>query len=324
MDGPRIEPRVTRYAIALGSNLGDRLQHLIDAHNELAAAFTVTAVSAIYETAPVGGPAQGPYLNAVVVVETGADPLQVLEVCQTIERDHGRERGVRWGPRTLDLDIVAAEEPHHDERLTIPHPRAAVREFVLRPLCDVWPDAPVGEDDTARDALSALQSQDVDRLERKWLPSGWRFEAGALVAGQAGIIVVIAVALFYDGSLPSGGVGIGHVVGATLALLGIILAFTSARLLGVPVASPIPRSGAELVTSGPYRFARHPIYGGLILFTMGTALVFDSLLALVLAAGLIPFFWLKSGYEERQLRLRFSDYRAYRETVPRRFVPFVL
>jgi len=315
---------VTRYAIALGSNLGDRLQHLTDAHDELAEAFSMAAVSAIYETAPVGGPAQGPYLNAVVVIETGADPLQVLEVCQAIERDHGRERGVRWGPRTLDLDIVVAEEHHHDERLTIPHPRAAEREFVLRPLCDVWPDAAVGEDGNAREALSALQSQGVDRLERHWLPSGSRWQAGALVAGQVGIVIAFAVALFYDGRLPSGGVALGHVVGATLALLGIILAITSARLLGVPVASPIPSSGATLVTSGPYRFARHPIYGGLVLFMVGAALVFDSLLALVLAAGLILFFVLKSGYEERQLRLRFSDYRAYRESVPRRFIPFVL
>lgn len=315
---------MTRYAIGLGSNLGDRLQHLIDAHDELARNYQVVGVSALYETVPVGGPDQDPYLNAVIVVETDACPTQVLETCQEIELRHGRERRVRWGPRTLDLDIVTADVEHHDERLSIPHPRVAEREFVLRPLNDLWPDAPLGKDVSAARAIAGVEPQGVDRLGPDWVPPVARWKARALVAGQFALILGIAGGLAYDGSLPEGEVTLIRVLGAVLAFVGVILAFIASRRLGVATASPVPRPGARLVTSGPYRLVRHPIYGGLSLFMMGTALVLDSLVGFVVAAGLVPYFLLKARYEENQLRMRFPDYQAYRRAVPRRLIPFVV
>lgn len=315
---------MTRYAIGLGSNLGDRLQHLVDAHAALGKHFEVTAVSPIYETSPVGGPDQDPFLNAVILIETGRPAPEVLDVCQDIEGRHGRQRKVRWGPRTLDLDIVAADTAHRDDRLTIPHPRAAEREFVLRPLSDVWPEAPVGDGLIAAHALGRLEDQGVDRLAGDWIPPVSRRKAGVLLAGQFALILVIAVALAYDGTLPEGEVTVIRVVGAVLAFIGGILAFIASRRLGVATASPIPRPEAELVMTGPYRFARHPIYGGLSLFMMGTSLVLDSLVGFAVAALLIPYFLLKASYEERHLRMRFSGYLLYKQTVHRWLIPFVV
>lgn len=315
---------MTRYAIGLGSNLGDRLQHLIDAYAELGDRFEVTAVSPIYETAPVGGPDQDPYLNALALVETDAEPLEVLEACQAIEAHHGRERKIRWGPRTLDLDVVAADISYRDDRLSIPHPRAAQRLFVLRPLSDVWPEAAVGEGLNAAQALGRVGGQIVDRLASEWIPPVSRWKSVALLTGQFALVIAVAVALAYDGTLPDGEVTVGRVVGAMMAFGGVILAFIASRRLGIPTASPIPRPDAELVMSGPYRFARHPIYGGLSLFMMGTALVLDSLVGFAVAAALIPYFLLKARYEERQLRMRFSSYLTYTQTVHRRLIPFVV
>lgn len=158
---------MTRYAIGLGSNLGDRLSHLRSAHEAL----EPRATSGLYETAPVGGPEQGPYLNAVVVVETGATPMALLDRLQEIETAHHRERNTRWGPRTLDLDILSSDaSPVSSSRLTIPHPQAHLREFVLRPLCDVWPDALVGpEGVTAEGALARLDDQGVELVARTWV-----------------------------------------------------------------------------------------------------------------------------------------------------------
>lgn len=315
---------MSRYAIGLGSNLGDRLQHLVDAHDELAARFEIVAVSSIYETAPVGGPDQDPFLNAVVVVATDQAPLEVLDLCQEIESRQGRERKVRWGPRTLDLDIVAASEPHRDDRLSIPHPRAAEREFVLRPLREVWPEASVEEGATAAEALSGIDDQGVDRLATDWIPPISRWKGWALVAGQFVVVLAIAVALAYDGTLPEGEGAITRAAGAALAFVGMIFAFVASRRIGLPTASPLPRPESHLVVSGPYRYARHPIYGGLTLFMMGTALVLDSLVGFAVAATLIPYFLLKASYEERHLRMHFSGYRAYKETVPRWLIPFVI
>ncbi len=99
-------------AIGLGSNLGDRAAHLAAAAAAVAEAVgPVSAVSSVYETAPVGGPDQGDYLNAVVVAETDLPPADVLERLLDIERGMGRERRERWGPRTIDLDILVYGEP---------------------------------------------------------------------------------------------------------------------------------------------------------------------------------------------------------------------
>ncbi len=161
---------MTRYAIGLGSNVGDRRQHLIEACHELADVFGSPIVSGLYETTPVGGPDQGPFLNAVAVVESDMGPLSVLDLLNEIERRHGRERGVHWGPRTLDLDLVASSgEPHSDDRLTLPHPRASQREFVLRPLSDVWPEASVGHGLTAAAALDRIDPQGVECISSDWV-----------------------------------------------------------------------------------------------------------------------------------------------------------
>lgn len=133
-----------RAFLGLGSNLGDRERFLRDAVESL---HGVVAVSPIYESDPVGGPpGQGPYLNLVVELDTDLTPRQLLGVCQRLEAAAGRVRGERWGPRTLDVDILwlagtTVEEPD----LVIPHPRMAERRFVLAPLADLAPElAPEG------------------------------------------------------------------------------------------------------------------------------------------------------------------------------------
>ncbi len=193
---------MTRYAVALGSNLGDRLAHLRAAVDEISGISKVERVSSLYETAPVGGPEQDPYLNAVVVLDSPMEPTDLLQTLQAIEAGQNRERTVRWGPRTLDLDIVAMDPGTVDtETLTIPHPRAAERRFVLEPLCDVWPEAVVGNGLTAAQARGAVTDQAVDLLASKWAsaePGPGRY----WVIAQLVLFVVFAIALVMDGSLP--------------------------------------------------------------------------------------------------------------------------
>jgi 2-amino-4-hydroxy-6-hydroxymethyldihydropteridine diphosphokinase len=129
--------------IGLGSNLGDRLSYLQLAVDALARVpgVRVKAVSRVYETAPVGGPPQDPYLNAVVAIETNLTEEELLHRCQQIEQLAARERAERWGPRTLDVDILLVDNTTYDgPDLTIPHPRMWERGFVLAPLRDVAPE----------------------------------------------------------------------------------------------------------------------------------------------------------------------------------------
>jgi 2-amino-4-hydroxy-6-hydroxymethyldihydropteridine diphosphokinase len=128
--------------LALGSNLGDRAAHLQHALDGLRVAngVAVVAVSRVYETDPVGGPEQGAYLNAVVAIETALSPWDVLALAQQLEAQAGRVRSERWGPRTLDVDVLLYDDVEQDdERLTLPHPRMWDRAFVLVPLADVAP-----------------------------------------------------------------------------------------------------------------------------------------------------------------------------------------
>lgn len=313
---------MTRYAIGLGSNLGDRLGHLIEACNAIEAGLGPIVVSSLYETEPVGGPEQGAYLNAVVLVETSRDPDDVLSVLQEIEESRGRERSVRWAARTLDLDVVAGP-PRDTERLTIPHPRAAEREFVLRPLVEVWPEAPVGDGVDAASALSRVGGQGVDHLVKEWRPPVSRATANGLLAIQFTLIALVGLGLVIGGSLPSE-VGVWSVVGGAMAVMGLALTLWASSSLGPAMtASPLPKPGTPLVTSGPYRLVRHPIYGGLFLLLMGCALFASSLLAVAAAVLLVPLFLFKAGYEERRLRVSHSGYRSYMETVPRLLIPFV-
>jgi 2-amino-4-hydroxy-6-hydroxymethyldihydropteridine diphosphokinase len=134
---------VTRAYLALGSNLGDRAAFLQYAVDQLADAGEVTihAVSRVYETAPVGGPPQDAFLNAVVAVDTTLDPRALLALAQRIENGAERVRDERWGPRTLDVDVLLyGDVALDDPELTIPHPRMWDRGFVLAPLRDVAPE----------------------------------------------------------------------------------------------------------------------------------------------------------------------------------------
>jgi 2-amino-4-hydroxy-6-hydroxymethyldihydropteridine diphosphokinase len=126
--------------IALGSNLGDRNAHLAYARAALAAlpGSRLLGVSGIEETAPLGGPAQGPYLNQMVALETTLEPRVLLAALQRIERDAGRARDERWGPRTLDLDIVRfGAQELRDPDLIIPHPGLETRDFWQRELAEL-------------------------------------------------------------------------------------------------------------------------------------------------------------------------------------------
>ncbi|HEX3333824.1 MAG TPA: 2-amino-4-hydroxy-6-hydroxymethyldihydropteridine diphosphokinase, partial [Acidimicrobiales bacterium] len=126
-----------------GSNLGDRRAHLTAAVEALREqGHDVVAVSPLYETAPVGGPEdQGPYLNVVVELETADDARRLLERCQQLEQQAHRVRTVRWGPRSLDADVLWVDGEQVDEpTLTVPHPRMWQRRFVLAPLADLAPD----------------------------------------------------------------------------------------------------------------------------------------------------------------------------------------
>jgi 2-amino-4-hydroxy-6-hydroxymethyldihydropteridine diphosphokinase len=132
-----------RAYLALGSNLGDRQAHLQFAVDELArhADVEVVAVSGVYATAPVGGPEQDEYLNAVVAVDTTLAPHDLLHVAQAVEAAAKRVRDVRFGPRTLDVDVLLYDDVTLDDTdLTVPHPRMWERDFVLVPLRDVAPE----------------------------------------------------------------------------------------------------------------------------------------------------------------------------------------
>jgi 2-amino-4-hydroxy-6-hydroxymethyldihydropteridine diphosphokinase len=135
-----------RAFLGLGSNLGDRWQHLRDAVASLQSAGLV-AVSPVYETEPIGGPSgQAAYLNLVVELDTILTPRQLLGVAHRLEAAAGRVRAERWGPRTLDVDVLWVEGHSVAEPdLEVPHPRMWERRFVVAPLADLAPDLVTAE-----------------------------------------------------------------------------------------------------------------------------------------------------------------------------------
>lgn len=133
---------MSRAVLSIGSNLGDRMAHLQGALDALALRVDILAASGVYETAPVGGPDQDNFLNAVVIVDASCSPHDLLAICQEVEASHDRVREVRWGPRTLDVDVIAVDGFVMDEPvLTLPHPRAHERAFVCVPWLDADPSA---------------------------------------------------------------------------------------------------------------------------------------------------------------------------------------
>lgn len=139
-----------RVFLGLGSNVGDRWKLLREA---VASLPDVVAVSPVYETDPIGGPSgQGPYLNCVVELASSLPPRQLLGICHRLETAADRVRHERWGPRTLDIDILLVDGVTMDDAdLEIPHPRMRERRFVLEPLRDLAPE---------------LVTEDLERLGR--------------------------------------------------------------------------------------------------------------------------------------------------------------
>jgi 2-amino-4-hydroxy-6-hydroxymethyldihydropteridine diphosphokinase len=128
--------------IGIGSNVGDREVNCRKAIELLAESGKVVSVSSLYRTEPVGYHEQEDFINAVAKVETDRTPAELLTVCRAIEDRLGRKRSLRWGPRTADLDILLyGNQVVNQPGLSIPHPRMAVRKFVLIPLVEIAPDA---------------------------------------------------------------------------------------------------------------------------------------------------------------------------------------
>jgi 2-amino-4-hydroxy-6-hydroxymethyldihydropteridine diphosphokinase len=148
---------MTAAVLSIGSNLGDRQAHLRLAVEVL----RPFAVSPVYETAPVGGPEQGDFLNAVVLVEV--DAAGAWERAQLAEQRAHRSREVRWGPRTLDVDVIWAEGQAGG--LLLPHPRAAERAFVLAPWLDLEPDAVLPGRGPVKELLAALGDTGIRRRD---------------------------------------------------------------------------------------------------------------------------------------------------------------
>jgi 2-amino-4-hydroxy-6-hydroxymethyldihydropteridine diphosphokinase len=155
--------------LALGSNLGDRQEILREAAGAIARieGVVVEQVSPVYETMPVGGPSQPDYLNAVVLARTTLPSRDLLDRLHEVEAEFDRVRLVRWGPRTLDIDIITVEgERSDDPELTLPHPRAHERAFVLAPWHDIDPDAVLPGHGPVADLLKSVDSSGIRREDK--------------------------------------------------------------------------------------------------------------------------------------------------------------
>lgn len=127
--------------IGMGSNVGDRLTYLVSACQKMQSIATIQTFSSVYESEPVGGVKQDDFFNAVIALETDLAPLALLSQLKKIEKHLQRKTTVRWGPRTIDLDILAMGDlVLQTDELTIPHPEIARRRFVLLPWQEIAPD----------------------------------------------------------------------------------------------------------------------------------------------------------------------------------------
>lgn len=156
-------PEAVLAYIGLGSNLGDPVSQIRQALQAIAQTpgIALLAASRLYRNSPMGPADQPDYVNAVAALETSLSAEALLDALQAVENQQGRRRsGERWGPRTLDLDILLyGQEQLHTPRLTVPHPGVAQRAFVLLPLLDIAPDLPIPGHGLVRD-LAARQPAD--------------------------------------------------------------------------------------------------------------------------------------------------------------------
>lgn len=313
---------MAQVAIALGSNLGDRLNHLRAGLAGLERLGSILAVSRIHETEPVGGPEQGRFLNAVARIETDAAPLEVLAQLLDLERSRGRERNVRWGPRVLDLDlIVYGRQRISLPTLEVPHPRAHERAFVLAPLCEVWPDAVLADGSTAREALGVVGSSGIRPWYGSWPtePPHLGREAAAWVAGQLVLFAIWLVVVLLTAQPVS---AIRAVIGGIMIAAAVATMEAARRALGSNLTPyPQPREGAGLVSRGVYSRVRHPIYTGVVLALAGASVLAGSIPGGLVAGAVLAFFAAKASVEERALTINVPGYQTYVSAVPRRFFP---
>jgi 2-amino-4-hydroxy-6-hydroxymethyldihydropteridine diphosphokinase len=158
-----------RVAFGLGANLGDRVTALQGAVDVLAPHLREPRVSSVYETSPVGGVEQPDYANAVLVGDSAEEPTTLLDRAHGAEQAWHRTREVRWGPRTLDVDVLCVGDVVSDDpELRLPHPRAAERGFVLLPWAEADPDAALPDGRRVADlALAWTTSGAPDRVARR-------------------------------------------------------------------------------------------------------------------------------------------------------------
>ena len=163
-----------RYFIGLGANVGDRLTNLREAVRRLEALGTIVGRSRVYAASAVGGPPQGPYLNAAIALDSDLSPTELLARAQEIETALGRDRAseVRWGPRVIDVDILMAgargEVIVSEPALRLPHPRMKERGFALAPLCDL--DATLMHPELGRTLKALISAAHADG--QAWAPTG--------------------------------------------------------------------------------------------------------------------------------------------------------
>jgi 2-amino-4-hydroxy-6-hydroxymethyldihydropteridine diphosphokinase len=157
---------MTEACIGLGSNLDDRAAYLAAGVDGLRKLGSVVAASSIYETAPIGGPPQDPFLNMVVALETDLDPAALLASMADIEAAYGRERRAPLAPRTLDLDLLLFGDVVLDEPgLRVPHPRMLARRFVIEPLLEIRPKSKLPDGTRVSDYVDVVAHQEVRRYQ---------------------------------------------------------------------------------------------------------------------------------------------------------------
>ncbi len=157
---------MSKAYLGIGGNIGDRKANiqkaleLLKQHDKI----NILKVSSIYETEPVGYAEQDWFYNIAAEIDTTLDPYELLEHCNKVEKELKRERLIRWGPRTIDIDILLYEDVKLDEsKLTIPHPRMAERAFVMIPLSEIAPDIKI-ESRSISDIINNLKGEKIRRV----------------------------------------------------------------------------------------------------------------------------------------------------------------